>query len=302
MDYKNKYTKYKTKYLELKNIDTNNLNGGGKKDLQFILFGDVMTGHQIWFHDKNNNKIDFIKKLKKLGDVIILKPNYVNFMNYSKSNKSVNWFYKSKIKNTDFTIDDLQFENYSKWIYGQIDPNKKYIAIGLEQGCHFAKYFCNQYVDKCLALYILIDRNFTQQSYEKTFHSESTYEFNKTIVGDNYKDYIIENLTDKTINDLLEKIKKTKDDKYIQLLNGLCKGIIRSQYNKIKKIDVKTIVYSDSSALTLPEKLQENVEFNKRSNNKIIYYYIIDDGEYLIHGKYKDEIYYNIYGLVKNLF
>lgn len=65
-------------------------------------------------------------------------------------------------------------------------------------------------------------------------------------------------------------------------------------------MDIKTIVYSDSLTLT-PEKLQENIEFNERSKNKIIYYYITDDAEYLIHGKYKDEIYNNIYGLVKNL-
>ena len=31
MDYKDKYIKYKTKYLELKNIDVNNKIGGGKK-------------------------------------------------------------------------------------------------------------------------------------------------------------------------------------------------------------------------------------------------------------------------------
>lgn len=30
MDYKDKYIKYKTKYLELKNIDINNQIGGGK--------------------------------------------------------------------------------------------------------------------------------------------------------------------------------------------------------------------------------------------------------------------------------
>ena len=290
MSYKEKYIKYKNKYLK-----TN------KKNLQFILFGDVMTGHQVWFHDKNNKKINFVKKLKKLGNVIILKPNYVNFMNYSKSNKGGNWFYKSGIENINFTIEDLQFENYSKWIYNQIDPNKKYIAIGLDQGCHIAKYFCNANPDNCLALYILIDRNFTAQSYEKTFHSESTYEFNKTIVGNKYQDYIIENLTNKTISDLLEKIKNTQNDKYIQLLNGLCKGIIRSQYDKVKKMDVQTIIYSDASTLmTTPEKLQENIEFNKKSNNNIIYYYIVDDSEYLTHGKYSDEIYNNIYGLVKN--
>jgi hypothetical protein len=79
----------------------------------------------------------------------------------------------------------------------------------------------------------------------------------------------------------------------------LCKGIIRSQYDKIKEIKVKTVVYSDSKTLT-HEKLQENHELNEKSKNKIIYYYVDDtsDAEYLIHGKYKDEIFYNIYGSI----
>jgi len=75
---------------------------------------------------------------------------------------------------------------------------------------------------------------------------------------------------------------------------------MRSQYDKIKEMKVKTIIYSDANIL-IPEKLEENHEFNKKSKNKIIYYYIIDDAQYLIHGKYADEIYNNIYGLVKNL-
>ena len=32
MDYKDKYIKYKTKYLELKNTDADNQIGGGKKN------------------------------------------------------------------------------------------------------------------------------------------------------------------------------------------------------------------------------------------------------------------------------
>jgi hypothetical protein len=291
MDYKDKYVKYKTKYLEIND----------RNKIQFILFGDVMTGHRVWFHDKMNKKINFVKKLKKIGNVIILKPNYVNFMKFSKFKKEGNWFYATNSNDVDFNIEDLHFENYSKWIYEQIDPNKKYVAIGLDQGCHFAKYFCNTYPDNCLALYILIDRNFTQKSYERTFHSEMNYNFIKNIVGENYEKYIIENLTNETIHDLLDKIKNLKDnEKYIELLNGLCKGIIRSQYDKIPKMNVKTIVYSDSETLT-PEKIQENIEFNKKSNNKIIYYYIVDKTEYLIHSKYADEIYNNIYGLVRTI-
>ena len=59
---------------------------------------------------------------------------------------------------------------------------------------------------------------------------------------------------------------------------------------------VKTIIYSDVNTLT-PEKLEENKIFNE--NNNCTYYYIEDDSEYLIHGKYADEVYNNIYGLVR---
>ena len=40
-------------------------------------------------------------------------------------------------------------------------------------------------------------------------------------------------------------------------------------------------MYSNASTLTT-EKLQENIEFNKKSNNKILYYYVIDNSEYII--------------------
>jgi hypothetical protein len=299
MDHTHKYIKYKTKYINL----TKNQTGSDKKKIQFILFGDVMSGHSVWFKDKYHNKINFVNKLKTLGTVIILKPTYVNFMSYSKKKLGGNHFYKTNNKkDIKFTIEDLQFENYTKWIYNQIDPDLEYIAIGLDQGCHFAKYFCNQYAKKCIALYILIDRNFTKQSYEKTFHSETNYDFIRNIVGpDNYKKYIIENLTNNTIDDLLKKIKNDEQyEQYIELLNGLCKGIIRSQYDKITKLDIKTIIYSDVQTLT-PEKLDINIKFNEASNDNIIYHFVIDNNEYLIHGKYMDDILNNIFGLVNNL-
>lgn len=68
-----KYLKYKSKYLTSQY-------GGGAKKCQIILFGDVMTGHDVWFHDEFGNNIDFVKRLSKIGKIIILKPKYVNFM------------------------------------------------------------------------------------------------------------------------------------------------------------------------------------------------------------------------------
>jgi len=220
----------------------------------------------------------------------------MNYTNVNDKDKT-NWFYKSSIKKIDFEIEDLYFENYAEWVYKQIDPKKNYIAIGIDQGNHFAKFFCNTYPKLCIAMYVLTDRNLTKKSYEKAFYSDTNYDYIKSIVGENYENYIIKNLTNKTIHDLLDKIKKTQNDKYVQLLNGLCKGIIRSQYDKIKYMKVKTIIYSDVNTLT-PEKLEENKIFNE--NNNCTYYYIVDDDYYLIHGKYADEVYNNIYGLVKS--
>jgi hypothetical protein len=78
---------------------------------------------------------------------------------------------------------------------------------------------------------------------------------------------------------LLNRITNYKDDSEqhennINLLNGLCKGIIRSQYYKIQRMNVKTIIYSDAHTLS-DEKIQDNVVFNENSDDMIIYYYII---------------------------
>lgn len=193
-------------------------------------------------------------------------------------------------------MSDLYFKNYALWVYEQIDKDIPYVAIGLEQGAHFAKYFCNKYHEKCIELVVIIDRNFTEDSFEKTFNSISNHEKLKEFTGEtNIEKYKIKNITNGTIQNVLHKIFETKDDKYINLLNGLCKGIIRSQYDKINKINVPTIIYSDVNVLT-PDKLRGN-----RYGNIPIYMYInqSDDHYYPIHGQYAQYIIQQIYGCAK---
>lgn len=98
--------------------------------------------------------------------------------------KDLNKIFASEQGNINFTVDDLQFENYADWVFSQIDPNKKYIAIGLDQGAHFAKYFVNKYNDNCIALLILTDRILTKENYERTFESQSNYDFIRSRVED----------------------------------------------------------------------------------------------------------------------
>lgn len=54
--HKTQYIQNKSAYIKLTNNSDN---------IQFILFGDVMTGHKCWFYDLDGNKVDFVDKLKK---------------------------------------------------------------------------------------------------------------------------------------------------------------------------------------------------------------------------------------------
>ena len=60
MDYKDKYIKYKTKYLELKNVENQ---VGGSKKILFILFPGHGCNKKIWDV--------FLRKTKKLKPTLL---------------------------------------------------------------------------------------------------------------------------------------------------------------------------------------------------------------------------------------
>ena len=62
MDFKNKYIKYKTKYLLLKNIDTDKQVGGGKKEKKCY----IDDTDKILFGDGGSSSIIIITKNKKV--------------------------------------------------------------------------------------------------------------------------------------------------------------------------------------------------------------------------------------------
>jgi pantothenate kinase-related protein Tda10 len=68
MDYKNKYIKYKTKYLELKNINMNNQNGGGKDNLIVHISGSQGAG-KTTLGNKIKTKYNDTIYLKDLDDL-----------------------------------------------------------------------------------------------------------------------------------------------------------------------------------------------------------------------------------------
>ena len=81
MDYKNKYIKYKTKYLELKDIDVNNqIGGGGKNRKPKLLIIMCMLHSKNDYQKGHNLNIDLksmIKSLKKNTMYTYITQNFI---------------------------------------------------------------------------------------------------------------------------------------------------------------------------------------------------------------------------------
>jgi len=250
----------------------------------FLLISDIDKNAKSWEKwISPTGKVltsDFVKELKKHGDVLIPQPNWVNFRKYDKLDNNIGY-----INNVFFSIKDLEFETYVKWIKSQI-PSKykksnKIVIIGLEQGCHHAKYLANSIKQWCKKLYILGDRILSKKNYDKLWKSKDYKNRLKKTYQKIWKDYLIENT-----NDIV--IKRMIDERDITGLNNLVKGKTRSQYNKIKKLEVPTVIYSYMS--TQEEKLKLNEDLISKSKVDVLYYYVIDDSEYLIFSKYMPDI------------
>ena len=269
---------------------------------------DGYDGHDFSNNDVCEHNVITVENPINILEITNLE-KLLNFNKEYKKCKSINWkkIIDDRYYGVAFTFRKYYYlKGYDKKM--KIHPSWQ-LSFDVESLCIFdlraidglAKYFCNIYNNKCLALFILVDRMLTKKSYEKTFESDSNYEFIRSVIkNDDIEKYKIKNLTNDTINELLDIIIHADEDvdNYINLLNGICKGIIRSQYDKIKNIKVKTIIYSDIHTAT-PEKIESNIEFSKMSNNNAIYYYIIDDSPYLIYGIYANEIYEKIYSIIQ---
>ena len=261
----------------------------------FILISDIDKSYKSWYewipyNQTKKIKTNFVSQLKKMGEVFIPKPNFVNFRKYADYDNNTGYG-----RNINFTLEDLEFENYAKWIYEQIDikyrKNKKnIIVIGLEQGCHHAKFFAQKYYKDCKGVFILGNRILTKENYEK-INNKAYRDSLKKYFGKEWKKYTIENIDNKHLKEILDNLdkkEKNKNQDYVMYLNGLVKIYTRSQYDKIKKAKIPSFIYSyvqqvDDKKLEIDRKYMNN-------DNKVNFYYLDDDSPYFIYGPYKNEI------------
>lgn len=207
MNYYEKYIKYKSKYMKLKNINMI----GGSKNISILLFADILSDITL------PKKV--INKIKKKYNVI-----------------NINYIFND-LQN-EFKIEDLLFENIAKKIYDTLDKNKKYITIGLNQGCHICNFFSNKY-KKLVEMQILFNnRRINEANYNKSItrgYRMLEIKYNKDI-AEKYKLGI--QLNSDLINILNEK------DKYLDLIIHTINLKIREQYEKVPiKQYIKTYIF-----------------------------------------------------------
>jgi len=136
-DYYQKYIKYKEKYIQLK---SNNMIGGTKKDILFILFGGYGMHNDLWNYNlETMEKTNFLEKLKDLGDTYCYYPKFYNIQKYIEENDEIKKFYKDD--NLDFILDDISFKKGCDEVLEYINKNKKYkkyVFISTSIGIHYA--------------------------------------------------------------------------------------------------------------------------------------------------------------------
>ena len=266
----------------------------------FILFpgfGDTekyweykIEGMETKFGPFKLKKLDFFKKLKKLGKVYTYTPKINNFKHYSINDTDGIEYYKIRNKlykkPKKIKLDDINIDKECKRIYKIIkDKDEKIIPIGHSIGSWFALHFSNLYPSRCLKVIFL----------EGAYIDSNNNDF-KRIKNNNIKAKEISNKYIDLVINRLFKIKKQDIFKYnkeaLKDVNKLFDITFNYYYNNIKKelngiLKVPTIsfrnlifdieknvnskVYNDYNM----ERIDHDDFIYKKSVNKLTTYYLI---------------------------
>ena len=210
MDYKDKYIKYKIKYLEFKNIK--NQIAGGKNN--FIIIGNI-----------RGDDIEFIPEL--IGKLKSLNGNVHEY----------------KFKNEQYRLDDLTFESVSDDIKLFISKKalSNNIIICLEESSPYGLFFADKYRSYCKAIICYPLRLNTKESLDRLYYKYVEKNGWKYIskTYDPIK-YFFE-INDDRLNELFDK-NGEEEKNIIDLLINLQ---LRKQYDKIPKVfKVPTYLFS----------------------------------------------------------
>ena len=300
MDYKDKYIKYKTKYLQLKDTDVNNQYGGDnnnyKDEYIIVLFNGFGSSKIFWnyaFEDKPElRKIDFLDKLKKIGITYTFNQPFFNINYYSTPNnkkEKILWGkiyekYKPHSSNINFDLDDLDYKNICKKIYEQLKEkygkNRKYIIIGHSYGGGLALLFSKLYKNDCVLCCCIDNPPYILSLFNKYNDKDNKsilekYQNNDELIKSLKIIKNSENIKEKNkeIDDIYKLIvyKSSQDRiKYYDKKLYIPTIFIRAYYSKPKKYQIDWNKYS----------IKEKKFFEKDKNMK--HYIFMDEAEHFI--------------------
>lgn len=204
--------------------------------LLFILFPGNGMINNGWCTQQYNSKMskmvknNFIKEIKKLGDIYYYKPKYYNIFHYENMSDNSKLFNKD----IDFTKDDIDIDKICKKIYTDVKNfDGKLILLGHSMGAYFVYYFAKKYYDKCL-FGIIIDGMFI---------NSINYGFDIDKYNNNMKKYT--KYTNNDIQILINKVKNNNQSAIKELFKVYFFNIAKysEQIKKIKKFKIPMLSF-----------------------------------------------------------
>ena len=314
MDYKDKYIKYKTKYLHLKNIV--NQIGSSRDKYVIILFNGFLSSNLWWNYTINDNrklkKINFLKKLKNIGETFKFNQPFFNVIYYKTPNnkeeklQKIDEKYKEFSSDVNFLLEDLDYKNICTNIYNTVKNkygnNKKYIVIGHSYGGTLALLFSKLYKDECVLCCCIDNPPYVMDFYKKFDDREYiTYKGGQDKYTNNSELKkslnIIENSSD-------HKIKNKEIDDIIKLMH--CRMSEDNIKYHDKKLYVPTLFFKrlpsnpkggDVDWIKFSKKEQQLFKNDKNMKN----YIFMKDADHIIwkNQEYSDIIIDNIKNMLK---
>lgn len=202
----------------------------------FVLFTPYGFNKNIWYQ-YNEVKTNFVDQLEKIGRVYIDIPIFNNYLQFDKSKK------ESYDSEYHFKLEDILFDNYCKQLYEKVEKYDNIVPIGLEESCSYAFYFANKYYHKCAGLFLIGNRRFTKENFEKSkIRGERMM---KIDFGEGYEK-LYNNINNDNLQVLLQKVKdEDNNKKYLAMLHAYVGYTVRSQYADLpNKCLVPTFIYN----------------------------------------------------------
>jgi hypothetical protein len=305
MDYKTEYINNKAKYLELVSHLFHKQNGGKLTDKPVIIlfngYGSTSVRWQYKYIGENKlQKIDFLDKLQKIGDVYTFNLNFFNIKYYylppnddKHNERKLFDKYKMYSSDIDFNLEDLDFKNICKNVYNNVNKKygnkRKYIVLGHSSGADTALLFSKLYSDKILFCVTLDGMPRLLKYYE----TRGFDEFKK----------VYENInTNKKLHKILKTIRESikKDTNVNKEIYTIFELMAYRNYVDLKKyydnkLYVPTIFFR--SYITDPEhEYQKNTnkyavlekEDLEKNNNSMHKYYVILNANHFMWIKQND--------------